>query len=174
MIVAAMRQMFVNGNASVSPNEIAQAYEARKAEFSRPARMHLRVVSVPSADTNAVAAFSARLAAGEAFSAVAADLAPGQDGDYGFVGEDNALAPPFMDAAAALADGAAAGPLELAGKAYFVHRIASEAASTVSLSKAWETLREDLVSARRRELFETWVGRLRAAASIRETLPWEE
>ena len=27
MIVSAMRQMFVNGNASVSPNEVAQAYE---------------------------------------------------------------------------------------------------------------------------------------------------
>lgn len=174
MIVAAMRQMFVNGNASVSPNEIAQAYEARKAEFSRPARMHLRVVSVPSADTNAVAAFSSRLAAGEGFGAVAADLAPGQDGDYGFVGGDNALAPLFMDAAAALADGAAAGPLELAGKSYFVHRIESEAAATVPLAEAWDSLREELLAAKREELYKTWTSRLRAAAAIRETLPWKE
>ena len=174
MIVASMRQTFVDGNAQVSPNEIAAAWEARKAEFSKPARMHLRVVSVPAEDAEAAASFAARLAAGEAFDAVAADLAPGQDGDYGFVGEDNALAPPFMEAAAAVADGAAAGPVELGGKAYFVHRVASEGASTVSLSEAWETLREDLVSARRRELFETWTGRLRAAASIRETLPWDE
>jgi parvulin-like peptidyl-prolyl isomerase len=174
MIVAAMRQMFVNGNASVSPNEIAQAYEARKAEFARPARMHLRIVSVPAADTNAVAAFSSRLAAGEGFAAVAADLAPGQDGDYGFVGGDNALAPLFMDAAAPLADGAAAGPLELAGKAYFVHRIESEAAATVPLAEAWDSLREELLAAKREELYKTWTSRLRAAASIRETLPWSE
>lgn len=174
MIVTAMRQAFVDGNAQVSPNEIAAAWESRKAEFSRPAGMHLRVVSVPAADTNAAAAFAARLAAGEAFDAVAADLAPGQDGDYGFVGEDNALAPPFMEAAAALADGAAAGPVELGGKAYFVHRIESEGARTASLSEAWEEIREDLVAARRRELFETWTGRLRAAAAIRETLPWKE
>jgi len=174
MIVASMRQTFVDGSAAVSPNEIAAAWEARRAELSRPARMHLRVVSVPAADTNAVASFAARLAAGEAFAAVAADLAPGQDGDYGFVGGDNALAPMFMDAAAALADGAAAGPLELAGKAYFLHRIESEEARTVPLAEAWEDLREDLLAARRRELFKTWTGRLRAAASIRETLPWKE
>ncbi len=77
MIVMSMRQTFVDGNAAVSPNEIAAAWEARKAEFSRPARMHLRVVSIPAADTNAVASFAARLAAGEGFGAVAADLAPG-------------------------------------------------------------------------------------------------
>ena len=174
MIVMSMRQTFVDGHAAVSPNEIAAAYEARRAEFSRPARMHLRVVSVPAADTNAVAAFAARLAAGEGFGAVAADLAPGQDGDYGFVGGDNALAPLFMDAAAALADGAAAGPLELAGKAYFLHRIESEGAKTIPLAEAWETLRSDLLAARRRELFRAWTGHLRAAASIRETLPWKE
>ena len=174
MVVASMRQTFVDGNAAVSPNEIAAAWEARKAEYSRPARMHLRVVSVPAADTNAVAAFAARLAAGEGFGAVAADLAPGQDGDYGFVGGENALAPMFMDAAAALADGAAAGPLELAGKAYFLHRIESEEARTVPLAEAWEDLRGELLAARRRELFKTWTGRLRAAAAIRETLPWKE
>ena len=173
MIVAAMRHSFVDGNAAVSPNEVAQAYEARKAEFARPARMHLRIVSVPAADTNAVASFSARLAAGDPFAAVAADLAPGQDGDYGFVGPDNALAPLFMDAAAALADGAAAGPLELAGKAYFVHRIESEAAKTVPLAEAWDALREELVAAKRDELYRTWTSRLRAAAAIRETLPWK-
>ena len=60
MVVAAMRQHFVDGGAHVSPNEVAQAYEARKASFVRPARMHLRVVSVPAADTNAVASFAAR------------------------------------------------------------------------------------------------------------------
>lgn len=174
MIVMSMRQTFVDGHAAVSPNEIAAAYEARKAEFSRPARMHLRVVSVPAADTNAVASFAARLAAGEGFGAVAADLAPGQDGDYGFVGADNALAPIFMDAASALADGASAGPLELAGKAYFLHRIESEGAKTIPLAEAWETLRSDLLAARRRELFKAWTGHLRAAASIRETLPWKE
>lgn len=174
MIVAAMRHSFVDGNAAVSPNEVAQAYEARKAEFSRPARMHLRVVSVPAVDTNAVAAFSARLAAGDPFAAVAADLAPGQDGDYGFVGADNALAPLFMDAAAALADGASAGPLELAGKAYFVHRIESEAAQTVPLAEAWDSLRDELLATKREELYKTWTSRLRAAAAIRETLPWKE
>ena len=174
MIVMSMRQMFVDGNAQVSPNEIAAAWEARKAELSRPARMHLRVVSVPAADTNAVAAFAARIAAGEAFAAVAADLAPGQDGDYGFVGGDNALAPMFMDAAAAIADGAAAGPIELAGRAYFLHRIESEGARTVSLAEAWDGIREDLVAERRRKLFKAWTGRLREAASIRETLPWGE
>ena len=105
---------------------------------------------------------------------MAADLAPGQDGDYGFVGGDNALAPLFMDAASALADGAAAGPLELAGKAYFLHRIESEGAKTIPLAEAWETLRSDLLAARRRELFKAWTGHLRAAASIRETLPWKE
>ena len=33
MIVMSMRQAFVDGNATVSPNEIAAAWEARKAEF---------------------------------------------------------------------------------------------------------------------------------------------
>ena len=174
MIVMSMRQTFVDGNAQVSPNEIAAAWKARREELSRPARMHLRVVSVPAADTNAVAAFAARIAAGEDFGAVAADLAPGQDGDYGFVGGDNALAPAFMDAAAAIADGAAAGPIALAGKAYFLLRIESEGARTVPLAEAWDNIREDLVAARRRELFKAWTGRLRAAASIRETLPWKE
>lgn len=174
MVVAAMRQHFVDGGAHVSPNEVAQAYEARKASFVRPARMHLRVVSVPAADTNAVASFAARLAAGEPFGAVAEALAPGQDGDYGFVGGDNALAPPFMDAAAALADGGAAGPVELGGKAYFVHRIESEAARTTPLSEAWDGLRAELLAERREALFRAWTGHLREAASIRESLPWAE
>ena len=174
MVVAAMRQHYVDGNVHVSPNEIAQAYEARKASFVRPARMHLRVVSVPASDTNAVSSFAARLAAGEPFGEVAAALAPGQDGDYGFVGADNALAPMFMDAAAALADGGAAGPIELAGKAYFLHRIESEAARTTPLSEAWDGLREELTAERRDALFRAWTGHLREAASIRETLPWDE
>ena len=71
-------------------------------------------------------------------------------------------------------NGAAAGPLELAGKAYFLHRIESEGAKTIPLAEAWETLRSDLLAARRRELFKAWTGHLRAAASIRETLPWKE
>lgn len=174
MIVAAMRHSFVDGNASVSPNEVAAAWESRKAEFSRPARMHLRVASVPAADTNAVAAFSARLASGEPFGSVAADLAPDRDRDYGFVGADNALAPMFMEAAAGLADGASAGPLELADHAYFLHRIESEAARTVPLSEAWDTLRGELLAERREALYKAWTARLRAAASIRETLPWRE
>ena len=174
MIVAAMRHSFVDGNASVSPNEVVQAYEARAASFVRPARMHLRIVSVPAADTNAAAAFAARLAAGEGFDAVAAELCPGQDGDYGFVGGDNALAPMFMEAAAGLADGAAAGPIELAGKSYFLHRIESEEAKSVPLAEAWDGIREELLAARREALFKAWTGHLRAEASIRETLPWSE
>jgi hypothetical protein len=174
LIVAAMRNAYVDGSANVSPNEVAQAYEERKASFARPARMHLRVASVPAADTNAAAAFAARLAAGEPFGAVAAELAPERDRDYGFVGADNALAPMFMEAAAPLADGATAGPIELAGHAYFLHRIESEAARTVPLAEAWESIQAELLAARRRELYKAWTGHLREAASIRESLPWGE
>lgn len=177
MIVSAMRQMFVNANAHVSPTEVAQAYEARRARYETPARVRVQLAAIPEAETNDLAAFRTRLAAGEPFEELAKaysrDVRAPLGGDYGFVRPDQGdLAPALSEAVLALEDGGVSEAIPLAGSLYFVRRAESEAASVRSLDDVWTELHDELVAERREELYRRWIGHIRARAAIRETLPF--
>ena len=177
MVVSAMRQMYVNANVHVSPTEVAQAYERRRAQFSTPARIRVQLIAIPEAETNDLAAFRERLAAGEPFDELARaysrDVRAPLGGDYGFVRPDQGdLAPALSEAVLALEDGQMSGPVPLAGSLYYVRRAESEASSVRPLDEVWTELHDRLVEERREELYRRWVGHLRARAVIRETLPF--
>lgn len=174
LIVNAMRHSFVDGNVHVSPNDIAQAYEARKDELRTDSAIRLFVAEVPE---ESVATFRGRFAAGEPFDALAREFATdplgSRGGDLGFVSPDD-IAEPLAKVAAALPDGGLSEPVAMGGAVYLVSRQASRAGKQLTLAEAWDTLKKEMENARREELFDIWVGHLRAAAAIRETLPWDD
>ena len=177
MIVSAMRQMFVNANAHVSPTEVAQAYAERRSRYETPARVRVQLAAIPEAETNDLASFRTRLAAGEPFEdlarAYSRDVRASLGGDYGFVRPDRGdLAPALSEAVLALEDGGVSEAIPLAGSLYFVRRAESEAAAVRSLDDVWGELHDELVGERREELYRRWIGHLRARAVIRETLPF--
>ena len=84
------------------------------------------------------------------------------------------IAEPLAKAASALPDGGLSEPVAMGGAVYLVSRQASRAGKQLTLAEAWDTLKKEMENARREELFDVWVGHLRAAAAIRETLPWDD
>lgn len=178
MIVASMRQTYAETGLHVSPTEISRAYEARKGEFTVPDTIHLFVAAIPAADTNAVARFPERLAAGESFEALAkemsVDLSAKDGGDYGFVDPAEEFAPVLAKAAFALSDGQTTPGIPVGPNVYFLRRTESKPGHTTALPDVWDTLEKDLLAEKREAKFLQWVERLRASSQITETAPMKD
>ena len=177
LIVASMRHSFADGSAHVSAGEIAAAYEARKAEFSRQARTKVRLASFSGDGAEAAAAEAAAAAAKEggaaAFGRLASDEVAGSDvQDMGFVLPEEDLAPALAKAVAALGDGEVSVPVEIGGSWFLVFREESEQTDVKPLSEVWDELRTGLLAKKRAEAFQKWIGHLRRDAVIEETLPF--
>lgn len=177
LIVASMRHSFADGSAHVSAAEIAAAYEARKAEFARPARTKVRLASFSgdAAETAAAeaAAEAAKSGAAAAFARLAEGGTPGASvQDMGFVLPEEDLAPALAKAVTALADGAASAPVEIGGTWFLVFREESETSDVKPLSEVWDGLRSELLAEKRAAAFRNWIGHLRKEAVIEETLPF--
>lgn len=177
LIVASMRHSFADGSAHVSAAEIAAAYEARKAEFARPARTKVRLASFSgdeaSADAAEAASAAARDGAAAAFGRLAEGGVPGASvQELGFVLPEEDLAPALAKAVAALEDGAVSEPVEIGGTWFLVFREESETSDVKPLSEVWDELRSERLAEKRAAAFRNWIGHLRKEAVIEETLPF--
>lgn len=177
LIVASMRNRFVDGNATVSPNEVSKAYGRLKDErYSRPARVRVHLAALPGDES--AATFLARLRAGESFETLARTLSSeahaSSGGDCGMVVPEDEFALPICAALAALPEGGVSDPVPIGDLRYVVMRGESEEAGEQSLAEVWDELRAELLTQRKEELFRAWTGHLRDAADIREFLPFED
>ncbi|MBR1608696.1 MAG: peptidyl-prolyl cis-trans isomerase, partial [Kiritimatiellae bacterium] len=175
VILNSMRALHVNGNAVVSPTEVAAEYERVKDSRYHSAGK-VRVYLAATKSREAAEGFLARLAAGEDFGALAKELSSeshaDRGGDCGAVEPEEEFAPAICDALAGLAEGGTSDPIEIGSLFYVVRRGESTEAGTVPLADAYSALRAEILARKREEAFRTWVGRLRAAADVRETLPY--
>ena len=176
IIVASMKNLYVDGNAAVSPNEVTREYERLRDErYSRPARVRVRLAALPGDE--AAASFLARLRAGESFAELARALSTeshaAQGGDCGLVTPEDEFAPAICAALAALPEGGVSEPVAIGSQRYVVMRGETEEAGLKTLSEVWDELRAELVARRKDELFRIWIGHLRDAADIREFLPFD-
>lgn len=174
LIVTTMRQTFVNANVHVSPGAVVREWEENRDDYVPKPRVHAAIAVFPAGATNELAAFRARLDAGEKFEALVA--APTDEermlgaGDYGWIDPVAKLAPEFANALAALPDGASA-PLVLGDWTYLVCRVESETVPETTLESAWEDIEETLWNRQAERTYESWVAHLREGAAIREFLP---
>ena len=175
IIVSSMKNAFADGSATVSPSEVARAYETLKAErYSTPERVRVFLAALPGEAE--AEAFAARLRDGADFATLArahsTDSRAAAGGDCGLVTPRDEFAPALAAAVEALAEGGVSQPVELGGKHYIVRRGETVAAGSRPLQEVWEELRKELLEKRRAELFDAWTGHLRDAADIREFTPF--
>ena len=96
---------------TVTPEELAQAYELRKEEYGTPERRIVQQLTFPSLDEAAKAV--ARIRAGEDFLAIAKERGvTEQDATLGEVTRNTLPDPALADAAFALAEGAVSEPVQ--------------------------------------------------------------
>lgn len=177
LIVFTMRASYAAGVSRVSPAEVTKAYEERKDEFSTPAKIHVKLIAVPAADTNAVAECTRRLGeAGEDFSAVARELSKDSrakdGGDYGMIAPAEEFAPALADVIAKMKKDSVSEPVPVGSSVYWLWRGEATEAVVTPLEQAWDKLENTLLEEKRDAAFKTWIGRLREKADIRETLPF--
>ncbi|MGI5867831.1 MAG: peptidylprolyl isomerase [Kiritimatiellia bacterium] len=173
IVVRSMRQSFVTGNVHVSPNAIAAEYEARKEDLKKPATVNVFVFALPDDDDFAAghAAFTNRLASGEAFETLARELSvdvmADVGGDYGFIVPEVVLAPALAEAVNKLKDGEVSEPVPLGSRRYVLFRKASTPEKDATLRDVREQIEAELHAQEADRLYTRWIARLREAAVIR-------
>ena len=173
IVLRSMRQSFVTGNVHVSPNAIAAAYAARKEQLKTPATVNVLVFALADDEGFAAgyAAFTNRLAAGEAFDKLARELSvdamADAGGDYGFIVPEAVLAPALAAAVGTLKDGEISEPIALGAKRFVIFRKATEPAKALSLRDVREQIEAELHAQESERLYASWIARLREAAVIR-------
>ncbi len=176
LIVTMMRQTFVGANVHVSPGDVVRAWETNRAAYVDAPRVRVAMAAFPAADTNAPAAFRARLAAGERFEFLVSQATAEQRrlgaGDYGWVDPRAKLASAFADAVAGLRDGGVA-EVVLGDARYLVGRLESEKRAEPTLEETWERIEDDLWTKASDALYDAWIAQLRDGAAIREFVPEE-
>jgi len=169
MIIGAMRQTHVFDNISVSPNDIRKEYEARREEVTRDTMPRVYIYAVEDGDdaAAALAAFTERLAAGEAFEALAressVDAMADNGGDYGFINPDRMLAPLLAETVRNLKNGELSAPVKLGSRQYLILRKSPRA---LSHHEAIERVGAELREKAAREIHGAWIERLRTGAKI--------
>ena len=117
------------------------------------------------------AAFTNRLAAGEAFDKLARELSvdamADAGGDYGFIVPEAVLAPALAAAVVTLKDGEISEPIALGAKRFVIFRKATEPAKALSLRDVREQIEAELHAQESERLYASWIARLREAAVIR-------
>ena len=175
LIVSNMRQLYVDANVRVSPADVMRAWEARRDEFAPKARVHVAMAVFPAGDSEATAAFLARVAAGEPFESLVANPTDAERvlgaGDYGWIDPNSELAPAFASTVLALRDGKTSPPIVVGDHQYVLCRVASEKVPEPTLAGAWDRIEETLLSEASEALFRSWIGHLRERAAIREFIP---
>ena len=176
LIVATMRQTYVNANVRVSPADVARAWKTRRAEFAPAPRVRVAMAVFPAGDTEKTSAFLARVAAGERFVDLVSSPSDEERmlgaGDYGFVDPAAGLAAPFASTVLALADGKVSPPVVLGDWQYLVCRVETEKTEEATLAAAWERVEDALWSEAAERQFSSWISHLREGAAIRE-FPFE-
>lgn len=173
IVLRSMRQSFVTGNVHVSPNAIAAAYAARKEQLRTPATVNVLVFALADDEGFAAgyAAFTNRLAAGEAFDKLARELSvdamADAGGDYGFIVPEAVLAPALAAAVGTLKDGEISEPIALGAKRFVLFRKATEPAKELSLRDVREQIEAELHAQESERLYASWIARLRETAVIR-------
>lgn len=175
LIVSNMRQMHVDASVRVSPADVMRAWETRRAEFAPKARIHVAMAVFPAGDSEATAAFLARVAGGERFEDLVAKPTDAERalgaGDYGWIDPSAELAPAFASTVLALRDGKTSPPIVAGDYQYVLCRVASEKVAEPTLAEAWDRIEETLWSEASEALFQSWIGHLRERAAIREFIP---
>ena len=142
-------EKLVGRHGRISADEIVGYYEKHKADFVRPARVHLWEL----ATTDIEAAYTARrrVSGGETFGSVAREMSvaasAAQDGDLGWlaapqIGDELTRATAFS-----LEPGQVSNPLAVEGKYYLLYVSEAETERSLSLVQA----REDIVTALRQD-----------------------
>ena len=155
--------------ATVSEAEILKQFQANRAQYDKPERVHVRHILVES---EAAARFAlARLNRGETFEDLARQLSkdPGskdQGGDLGFVGKGQ-LVPEFERAAFALQRVGEISPVVKTQYGYHIIRLVErKAAQPGTLDQVRDQIRRELLSKKQEGDFQAWVKQLKAKAKI--------
>jgi peptidyl-prolyl cis-trans isomerase SurA len=166
----------------VSPGRVREEYERRKAEFETPEEIRLRMIMFPRGADEASVAIKreladralARLAAGEAFEAVARAMSEGfradAGGDLGWV-RPTELRPELRDAIAGLRAGEASGVIEAEDGWYLVQVAARREAGLRAYEEVRSELEQDLALKEQERLTAEWVARLRTRHFVRVLQP---
>jgi parvulin-like peptidyl-prolyl isomerase len=172
-LVDAMVQFAAAEAAGREPDEAElRRYYAERPELVQSSpELRIRVVSFPSRDAAAVAAMRAALRAGKDFTAASAAsggeavfvpdalLPAGKLADY--------AGPTVRDAAAALAPGDVAGPLDVAGVPTFVLLVERRAGAAPPFEKVREVVAEEWRRRQAEAALERYLAELRRKAKIR-------
>ena len=175
LVLATMRQTYVNANVRVSPADVARAWATRRAEFVPAPRVRVAMAVFPAGDTKKTAAFLARVAAGERFVDLVSSPSDEERmlgaGDYGFVDPSAGLAAPLASTVLALADGKVSPPVVLGDWQYLVCRVETEKTGEATLESLWDRIEEELWAEAAEKQFRSWISHLREKAAIREFPP---
>lgn len=166
----------------VPPGRVREEYERRKAEFETPEEIRLRMIMFPRGADEASAAIKrelaeraqARLAAGEAFEAVARAMSEGfradAGGDLGWV-RPAELRPELREAVAGLRSGEASRVIEAADGWYLVEVTGRREAGVRAYEEVRSELEQDLALKEQDRMTAEWVTRLRTRHFVRILQP---
>jgi len=158
-IVQVMRQREVSAKLLVTPLDLQAAYERRRAEFSVPECVRLRILSLPAGDTATRAHLIARLRSGEVAFADAAENGTLQD-DGEFLDVAN-ISPIFREAIAALAPGGISDPVATDDAVFLVQLIERQPARIQPFEEVAPGIERDLRREEYERLIRIWIDSLR-------------
>lgn len=149
-------------NATVNDGEIAEYYKTNKADFERVTASHILVETEDEAK-----AVEARLAKGEDFGALAAELstdpsAAQNKGSLGSFGR-GAMVPEFENAAFAMTPGEISAPVKTQ---FGFHVILLEDIKQMTLEESRDEIKDKLLETAKREAYEKLLDETRKAADI--------
>jgi foldase protein PrsA len=128
----------VDQMAGVTDDQVAQYYRSHAGEFSQPTRVHLYTITTD--DTRAAYVAAERLAKGEDFAKVAAELSKDEvaakGGDRGWVAAEEVKPAPVRVAAFALEPGTRSEPIQAEGQVYVLWVKERQPGSVVALADA--------------------------------------
>lgn len=163
-IIQVMRQREVSAKILLTPLDLQNAYERRRAEFSIPERVRLRTLSIPAKGQRPLAELRDRLRSGQAtFEALADGATVQDDGEFIDLASIN---PAFQTAISGLDPDGISDPVEIGDTAYFVQLLERQPARIQPFEEVAPELERELRRAESERLNRIWMDSLRAKYHI--------
>ncbi|MGI8481820.1 MAG: peptidylprolyl isomerase [Chthoniobacterales bacterium] len=178
IIVAAMRGKNVKPNTIISPTKVSDYYAKHRAEFTSKEEVKLRLIMIPSHESEGNAAAQkalaeevlGKLASGAPFDRTAQmyseDSSRDVGGDWGWIGQKT-LAAPLEKAAFNLPAGKISNIVSVGGNYYILKVEEKRGGESQSLAKLRPEIEKRLLEEEAQRLQEIWLAGLRQKAYIR-------
>ncbi len=178
MIVSYMREHEVEDKVLVSPRAVRDAYEADLENYRLPAQVELRMISLNRGQTDEEQAVKLkqageirqRLMDGQDFATLATQVSEGiKSGDGGYWGwiDPTTRRPELAEAIQALEPGGIS-PVVAAGEMLYIVKVEGRrAAAQLPFEEVQDKIRDELRRRQSKQLYETWIQRLKRDAYIR-------